>query len=180
MGSGNHRRTWLNKTVRGTLVELPLAWYAENGGHWDLNPWHDRPYALPPGTVAYECIRCHNANPKIPAGHAAPGSEAVYSGTPLEGIDCQYCHGKEFEQAIRLRPDFGLAHPNAAAILAGKGDFIGAREHLQKAAKHTDPNIRQRALRQLRWAGGRQAVPPAILSPASPRGTRLSTLSVPK
>ncbi len=93
MGSGNHVRTWLNKTARGTLVELPLAWYAENGGHWDMNPGHDRPYALPPRTVAYECMGCHNANPRIPAGHAAPGSEAVYSGTLPEGIDCQRCHG---------------------------------------------------------------------------------------
>ena len=93
MGSGNHVRTYLNKTARGTLVELPLAWYSENGGHWDMNPGHDRPYALPPRAVAYECMGCHNANPQIPAGHAAPGSEAVYSGTLPEGIDCQRCHG---------------------------------------------------------------------------------------
>jgi predicted CXXCH cytochrome family protein len=44
-------------------------------------------------TVAYECMGCHNASPQIPAGHAAPGSEAVYSVTLPEGIDCQRCHG---------------------------------------------------------------------------------------
>ena len=34
MGSGNHVRTYLHREVDGTLIELPLAWYAELGGHW--------------------------------------------------------------------------------------------------------------------------------------------------
>src|SRR5262249_34483367 len=34
MGSGNHVRTYLHRTERGALVELPLAWYAERGGYW--------------------------------------------------------------------------------------------------------------------------------------------------
>jgi len=29
MGSGNHARAYLHRTARGTLVEMPLAWYAE-------------------------------------------------------------------------------------------------------------------------------------------------------
>ena len=32
MGSGNHARTYLHRTARGALMELPLAWYSENGG----------------------------------------------------------------------------------------------------------------------------------------------------
>ena len=32
MGSGNHVRTYLHRTVRGALIELPLAWYAEQAG----------------------------------------------------------------------------------------------------------------------------------------------------
>jgi len=32
MGSGNHVRSYLHRTARGTLIELPLAWYAEKGG----------------------------------------------------------------------------------------------------------------------------------------------------
>src|SRR5580700_4391429 len=32
MGSGNHVRTYLHRTARNTLIELPLAWYAEKGG----------------------------------------------------------------------------------------------------------------------------------------------------
>src|SRR5580698_9467944 len=31
MGSGNHVRTYLTRTARGALIELPLAWYSENG-----------------------------------------------------------------------------------------------------------------------------------------------------
>jgi hypothetical protein len=69
MGSGNQVRTYLHRTDRGAPIELPLAWYAENGGTWAMNPGHDRDYALSPRAVAYECMFCHNAYPKIPAGH---------------------------------------------------------------------------------------------------------------
>ncbi len=112
MGSGNHVRTYLNKTARGTLVELPLAWYAEKGGFWAMNPGHDRPYALPPRTVAYECMFCHNAYPKVPAGHAEPGSEPVYAGALPEGIDCQRCHGPGAKHVQAA----GKAGANAAEI----------------------------------------------------------------
>jgi Flp pilus assembly protein TadD len=93
MGSGNHARTYLHRTARGALMELPLAWYAENGGTWAMSPGHDRDYMLPPRTIAYECMFCHNGYPRIPAGHDEPGSEALYSGALPEGIDCQRCHG---------------------------------------------------------------------------------------
>jgi predicted CXXCH cytochrome family protein len=93
MGSGNRVRTYLHRTVRGALVELPLAWYAEAGGTWAMNPGHDRAYTLPPRTIAYECMFCHNAYPRIPAGHGEAGSEPLYAGDLPEGIDCQRCHG---------------------------------------------------------------------------------------
>ena len=93
MGSGNHVRTYLHRTDRGTLIELPLAWYSENGGQYAMNPGHDRDYALPPRTVAYECMFCHNAYPKIPAGHNEPGSEPLFESALPEGIDCERCHG---------------------------------------------------------------------------------------
>jgi predicted Zn-dependent protease len=93
MGSGNHVRTYLHRTDRGALIELPLAWYSENGGQWAMNPGHDRDYALPPRTVAYECMFCHNAYPKIPSGHNEPGSEPLFEGALPEGIGCERCHG---------------------------------------------------------------------------------------
>ncbi len=93
MGSGNHVRTWLHRSPRGALIELPLAWYSEGGGAWAMNPGHDLPYTLPPRAVAYECMFCHNAYPKIPPDHDEPGAEPLYSGAIPEGIDCQRCHG---------------------------------------------------------------------------------------
>ena len=93
MGSGNHVRSYLHRTARGALTELPLAWYAENGGTWAMGPGHDRDYMLPPRAIAYECMFCHNAYPRIPAGHDEAGSEPLYAGDLPEGIDCQRCHG---------------------------------------------------------------------------------------
>jgi hypothetical protein len=93
MGSGNHARTYLHRTARGALIELPLAWYPENGGTWAMSPGQDRDYTLPPRTIAYECMFCHNSYPQIPPGHEEPGSEALYAGRLPEGIDCQRCHG---------------------------------------------------------------------------------------
>ena len=79
MGSGNHARTYLHRTPRGTLIELPLGWYADQGGHWAMNPGYDQ--ATHEGfrrKVAYECMFCHNGYPRIPAGHERVGAEPVY------------------------------------------------------------------------------------------------------
>jgi predicted CXXCH cytochrome family protein len=111
MGSGNHVRTYLHRTDRGALIELPLAWYSENGGQWAMNPGHDRDYALPPRTVAYECMFCHNAYPKIPAGHNEPGSEPLFDALP-EGIGCERCHGD------------GANHMRIAQTAGAKADDI--------------------------------------------------------
>lgn len=94
MGSGNHARTYLHRTPRGTLEELPLGWYAEGQDHWGMNPGYDR--ADHPGSrraIPYECMFCHNGNPKIPAGHETLEAEPVFTGEMPLGIDCQRCHG---------------------------------------------------------------------------------------
>ena len=93
MGSGNHARTYLHRTARGALMELPLGWYPENGGMWGMSPGHDQDFTLPVRTIAYECMFCHNSYPQIPGGHDEPGSEPLYAGRLPEGIDCQRCHG---------------------------------------------------------------------------------------
>ena len=67
VGSGNHSKTYLHLTSRGALQVLPLSWYSEKGGYWDMSPGYDQPDF--PGSVRpvhYECMFCHNAYPKIP------------------------------------------------------------------------------------------------------------------
>ncbi len=94
LGSGNHARAYLHRTTRNTLVEMPLAWYAEKGGYWAMNPGYDRPdndgFRRP---ISYACMFCHNGYPPIPAGHEQPFAEPVYLSSLPEGIDCQRCHG---------------------------------------------------------------------------------------
>jgi predicted CXXCH cytochrome family protein len=94
MGSGNHVRAYLHRTGRNTLQQLPLGWYAEKGGYWAMSPGFDRPdYPGSTRVVTYECMFCHNAYPKIPAGHEETGAMAEFLQPIPEGIDCQRCHG---------------------------------------------------------------------------------------
>jgi len=94
MGSGNHSRAYLTRTNRNTLIELPLAWYAEKGGYWAMNPGYDRPdHEGFRRAITYDCMFCHNGYPEIPAGNEKPFAEPVYAGSLPEGIDCQRCHG---------------------------------------------------------------------------------------
>jgi predicted CXXCH cytochrome family protein len=94
LGSGNHAQTFLHRTARNTLEQLPLGWYAEKGGSWGMNPGYDRlDYQGSTRAIHYECMSCHNAYPRIPASQREAGAEARYSGPLPEGIDCQRCHG---------------------------------------------------------------------------------------
>lgn len=93
LGSGSHARSYLHRTSRGTLTELPLGWYAEKGGYWGMSPGFDSLHPATRRLVSYECIFCHDGYPRIPAGHDAPASEPVFAGELPEGIDCQRCHG---------------------------------------------------------------------------------------
>ena len=98
LGSGTHSRTYLSRTRPGALVELPLAWYAEKGGYWGMNPGYDRPdQPNARREISYECMFCHNSYPSIsaaiPAGHDDLRSKPVFGAAIPEGIDCQRCHG---------------------------------------------------------------------------------------
>ncbi len=89
MGSGNHVRTYLHRTATNTLIELPLAWYPEQGGTWAMNPGYEGAHLETRRKVAYECMFCHNAYP----GTLAQPESPVYNADLPEGIDCQRCHG---------------------------------------------------------------------------------------
>jgi tetratricopeptide (TPR) repeat protein len=94
MGSGNHARTYLHREQDGTLIELPLTWYSEDGGHWGMNPGFDNAHPLTRRTIAYECMFCHNAYPQIPpTAHRDLSAHPVYDAALPTGIDCQRCHG---------------------------------------------------------------------------------------
>lgn len=94
VGSGNHARTYLHRTRDGRIFELPVAWYAENGGYWAMNPGYDQPNHYDfRRQILQECVFCHTAYPEIPAGADRVGSEPRFPGRLPEGIDCQRCHG---------------------------------------------------------------------------------------
>jgi tetratricopeptide (TPR) repeat protein len=110
LGSGNHSRTYLQRTPRGQLIELPLAWYSEKGGFWAMNPGYDSPDHMDfRRKIGKECFYCHNAYAGSESGAGDP--ELVLNGAIPEGIDCQRCHGPG---AAHVRSAQGK---NAAAVI---------------------------------------------------------------
>jgi predicted CXXCH cytochrome family protein len=113
MGSGAHVRTYLHRTRRNTLVQLPLAWYAENGGYWAMNPGYDRPdHQGFRRKVTYDCMFCHNGYPEAAPVSGERGAEPVFAGRLPEGVDCQRCHGP------------GGTHVQAAQVPGAKAQDI--------------------------------------------------------
>ncbi|MCC7123662.1 MAG: tetratricopeptide repeat protein [Acidobacteria bacterium] len=91
MGSGNHARTFIHRAPDGRLLQLPLSWYAERGGHWAMSPGYDR--ATQPDfrrVVDEGCMSCHNGYPRESVTDEGLGPR--FTGLP-QGIDCQRCHG---------------------------------------------------------------------------------------
>ncbi len=104
------------RRVRST--ELPLGWYAENGGTWAMNPGYDRPdHQGFQRKITYDCMFCHNGYPEIPPGDAGPRSAPIFSSVP-EGIDCQRCHGDgEKHVGLARRPRCGRGSRIRGAIV---------------------------------------------------------------
>ena len=117
LGSGNHARTYLRRTARGTLIELPLGWYSENGGHWGMSPGSDSDHPRSRRFVSYKCMSCHNGIPQIPAANEAPDSDPVFTGDLPEGIDCQRCHGPGGEHVRRASAPGSKSEDIRAAIV---------------------------------------------------------------
>jgi Tfp pilus assembly protein PilF len=141
MGSGNNVRTYLHRTVRNTLIELPLAWYPERGGTWAMNPGYEGPHLETRRKVAYECMFCHNAYPEIPKGAEAP----VYAAQLPEGIDCQRCHGPGSDHVIAARAgSTNLADTilNPSHLTTDRQMDICMQCHLQSTAAALPSEIR--------------------------------------
>ncbi len=137
MGSGNHVRTYLHRTARGTVTMLPLAWYAEKGGTWAMNPGLD--VADPPTgrKIGYDCMFCHNSYPSIPAAHEDEKSDPLYTGALPQGIDCQRCHGpggnhlKAASQAGAKAADIRAAIGNPSRLSKDRSMEVCAQCHLE-------------------------------------------------
>lgn len=93
LGSGDQARSYLHRTSRGTLIELPLGWYSERGGYWAMSPGFDSHHPQTRRLVSDECMFCHNAYPRFPAANQARNSDPVFAGDLSQGIVCQRCHG---------------------------------------------------------------------------------------
>jgi predicted CXXCH cytochrome family protein len=92
IGSGNHARSYISRTKAGELIELPITWYAGNGGYWAMSPSYDRPdHAGFSRKIGYRCMSCHNGY--IQAQSDAVEENARFPNRLPEGIDCQRCHG---------------------------------------------------------------------------------------
>lgn len=94
IGSGNHARTYLHLTARGTLMQLPVGWYSESGGFWAMSPGYDSP--IHPDNhrvIGYDCMFCHNAYPQTPGTNDRFATVPRFTGAIPQGIDCERCHG---------------------------------------------------------------------------------------
>lgn len=147
IGSGNHGRAYLHRTEQGKLVQLPISWYVEKGGYWNMSPGLDRPDQPDMhGTVNADCIFCHTAYP-LASDRKTQDDEQVMPATLPEGIDCQRCHGP------------GAAHIRAAHAKASDEEIQNtivdpgrlSRErqlevcmecHLETSAHHVPNSIR--------------------------------------
>ncbi len=149
MGSGNHVRTYLHRTARGTLIELPLAWYAEAGGTWALNPGFDRSDPPIGRKIGYDCMFCHNGYPAIPAGHEEAGAEPVFGATLPQGIDCQRCHGpggnhiRAVRQAGARQEEIRGAIVNPARLGKERAMDVCAQCHLETTVRMLPNAIRR-------------------------------------
>jgi predicted CXXCH cytochrome family protein len=136
LGSGDHARTYLHRTSANKLIELPLGWYAENGGYWAMNPGYDRPDHQGLGrAIGFDCMFCHNAYPEILSGNG-PRSDPVFLALK-EGIDCERCHGDGREHMRQARTagnrveDIRRAIVNPARLPADRQMEICMQCHLE-------------------------------------------------
>jgi predicted CXXCH cytochrome family protein len=94
IGSGDHAVNYLHRTRDNRLVELPISWYAENGGHWGMSPGYDTPqHAGFSRAISYRCMFCHNQYPDIAGSPGNWDGATMFPAQLPEGIDCQRCHG---------------------------------------------------------------------------------------
>ena len=137
IGSGDHAVNYLHRSPDNQLVELPVTWYAENGGHWGMSPGYDRPqHAGFSRAISYRCMFCHNQYPEVGAGPGNFDGATVFPAQLPEGIDCQRCHGPaaghvEAARQGRSPSEIRAAVVNPARLTAERQMEICMQCHLE-------------------------------------------------
>src|SRR6185436_18855639 len=122
VGSGSHARSFLYKAADGRLFELPVSWYAANGGHWAMSPGFDRAgHADFRREVSPACLFCH----------AAYDARAP--------IDCERCHGPGASHAAQPQPGRIV---NPARLSAERSEEVCLQCHLQTTSRALPDAIR--------------------------------------
>ena len=160
MGSGNHVRTYLNRTSRNTLIELPLAWYAEKGGYWAMNPGYDRPDH--PGfrphrthTTACSATTRYPADPGSPSNKrpsrfpAACRKASTASDATVRAAE----HGRQGMRGRRKAGRHSQRHRESGALSAERQMEVCMQCHLETTSLRCQIPSRVRTGRILLQAG---------------------------
>lgn len=124
IGSGNHSKTYAHRAPSGKLIELPVSWYSDEGGHFAMSPGYDRPrHSDFQREIPDSCLFCHNGYPG-PAGLA-------------HGIDCARCHGDAAAHASGKGPVV-----NPAKLPAARQSEVCLQCHLESASRTIPDAIR--------------------------------------
>ncbi len=149
MGSGNHARTYLHRYPTGKMVELPLGWYAENGGRLAMSPGYDQPaHNGFRREIPFECMFCHNGYSPIEPGSDAPGRDPLFPGRLVEGIGCQRCHGPgraHVDAVANQEPDAQVRQAifNPAGASRERRLEVCMQCHLESTARRLPYSIRR-------------------------------------
>lgn len=124
---------------RGELEDA--VWHYERGGDTATNQFNygialARLNRLPEARTRWE--RSLAADPNQPTVHEVLGRLVESQGESAAAI-------AHYRDAIRLRPEFGLAHYDLGAALARRGDRAGAAAEFRLALADPDPQVRAAA-----------------------------------
>ena len=124
-------------TSRGDLAEA--VWHFAQAGDGALNQFNygvtlARMNRLAEARTHLE--RSLQADATQPLAHEVLGGLLEADGKIPEAIS-------HYQEAIRLRPDFGKAHLDLGTLLARKGDKAGAAAEFRAAQSDVDPEVRE-------------------------------------
>lgn len=161
LGSGNRTRSYLYQNDFGEIFQLPIGWYAEAGGFWEMSPgFETADHDGISRKVTRECLFCHNAFPGDSGANARPsppgaassgnshgdryGDIEIFPHQLPEGTGCQRCHGPG-QQHIELATTSNSlttireAITNPAKLEKDERDSVCLQCHLQPSVSIFGP-----------------------------------------